>query len=576
MDGKSLSRFIKKSVCLGLSALLMIPACPLPGHATETVGMANETQILKGDVLAIPTKALTRISVTDPLIVDITDAKPEQVTLIGKEPGQTVVFIWDETGKRTIVVRVVAEDLSLVRARIQALLESAGISGVTVRENVYEGKVVLVGDVPDEKIETLQKVIDPFADKVINFVKKEEVVDLIQIDMQVTELATTLTKELGVDWSTGGVGTALTPGWQETLPPQTGELRDLFKIGDFARTNALLATVNALIKEGKARILSKPRLVVMNGKEATLLVGGEIPIKSITTNSSGGTSTQNTEFKEYGVSMAITPTLKDGKVDVVLNVQISDIDSSKPTGNDVAFLTRSAQTQLLLDDKQTIVLAGLIKKRTSEVVSKVPLLGSIPVLGALFRSRKTPVGNEDTEVVISLTPTVIRTSKKVEATALSKMSTYVVPVVETRSVEPAFSEEPLWADKDGRNDEELPVITKNIATVPVTVPENLRPYALAVQQKISSAIAYPYEAQQNGWQGTVKLGLVIKQDGTLSDVYVKESSGYDVFDQDALNTAQILAPYAPFPENMREGEIAIALPIVYSLDSFLKNVAKRN
>jgi protein TonB len=118
------------------------------------------------------------------------------------------------------------------------------------------------------------------------------------------------------------------------------------------------------------------------------------------------------------------------------------------------------------------------------------------------------------------------------------------------------------------------VLTKNAAGLPVTIPATIEPYARSVQEKISSAIAYPYEAQENGWQGTVKLSLVIRKDGSLRDAVIRESSGYDVFDKDALNTAQILAPYNPFPESIAEEQLTITIPIVYSLDSFLKNVAK--
>jgi pilus assembly protein CpaC len=496
----------------------------------------EEMQILKGDIAVVPAKAITRVAISDPLIADVQDAKANEVLVVGNAVGQSTLFIWDASGKRTVLIRVVEEDISIVRVRIEKLLLSAGITSVLASENPYEGKVILTGILPEEKKDTFQQIITPFEEKIINFVGKEAVVeDLVQIDMQVTELSTTLSKELGVDWATGGTP-GLGPQWDETvIPGDTGKFRDLVRIGDFSRTTALTARINALITEGKGKILSKPRLVVVNGKEATFLVGGEIPIRT-TNTTSGGSVQQNVEFKEYGVTLAITPTIRQGKVDIVLNVELSDVDATHSTATDVAFTTRSAQTQLLLDDRQTIVLAGLIKKRDNTQVSRIPLLGAIPILGALFRSKRTPLANEDTEVVISLTPTIVKTSQAVEG------------VFKAQGV-------------SGRLQE----------TAPSAIPQAIAGYAKTVQDKISSTASFPLEAIKNGWQGVVKLEVVITREGALKDVYIKQSSGYDVFDQNALNTAQAVAPFGAFPGDIQREELSLTIPIMYSADVFARN-----
>ena len=555
------TKLFSKFLCLVLTVCQVAIQPAFASFGSDYVDY-QEIQILKGDVYSLTTENLSRVSVTDPNVADINNAKPEEITLIGKEPGRTALFIWDDSGKRTYMVRVVEEDLGLLKTRVASLLESADINGIDIKENSREGKVVLTGSLPEDKLAILESIIDPFADRAINFVKKEDIQDLIQIDMQITELSTTLSKAMGVDWAMGAGG--VSPVFKETLPEATGQFKDLFKLGDFNRTTALVATVTALLKEGKAKILSKPRLVVVNGKEATFLVGGEIPIRTTTSNASGGSSQENVQFKEYGVSMAITPTIKEGKVDIQMNIEISDVDASKSSGQDVAFVTRSAQTRLFLDDRQTIVLAGLIKRIKSEEVSRVPLLGSLPIVGLLFRSKKHPAPDDETEVVISLTPTILRSSKKAVATVVQADPAPAGPPVSFESA--AISDMPPSTT--------APVLTKNAAGLSVMIPAAIEPYARSVQEKISSAIAYPYEAQENGWQGTVKLSLVIRKDGSLRDVVIRESSGYDVFDKDAMNTAQILAPYNPFPESITEEQLTVTVPIVYSLDSFLKNVAK--
>ena len=166
-----------------------------------------------------------------------------------------------------------------------------------------------------------------------------------------------------------------------------------------------------MVQEGKARLISKPRLVVVSGKQASFLVGGEIPVETTTSNTTGSTLTQNTTYTQYGVDVTVTPTLREGKIDIMLNVNIRDIDSSNSSNGNVAFITRSASTDLYMDNKQTIALAGLIKYSDSIQVTGIPILSKIPILGALFRDRKTPSPDTNTEMVIILTPMVL-TDKK--------------------------------------------------------------------------------------------------------------------------------------------------------------------
>lgn len=521
---------------------------------------SEEAGLILGDVFTQPVKELQRVSITDPEIADITDATLEQVSVIGKKVGQTTLFIWDSQGKQTINIRVFEQDLPTIKMRLRTLLESSGIpqiGNVFLQENEQEGKVVLSGSLPESQLTTLNSVVAPFAKDIINLVQKGVNEDLVQIDAQVTELNTTLAKEIGVNWSNDQDGTT-----SVLIQEREVQNQDFFKIGSFMRTSAILAKVNALIQEGKARILSKPRLVVVNGTEARLLVGGEVPIKTASTINDSGVSTSY-EYKEYGVTLTITPTIRNGKVDILMNVEIRDLDKANSMEGNVAFLTRTAQTRLLLDDRQTIVLAGMIRKSVSENTSRVAGLSKIPVLGFLFQNKQVSPASEDREVVIVLTPTVIPAN----AAPLAQMT--IAPGMAGSAVPAGLLFE------GGRNNKSLPVITKNAATVSTRVPEGIEDYASAVQNKISEAIAYPLEAREQGWQGTVKLGLVIRRDGSLRDAFVQESSGYEVFDQDAVNTAHLVAPFPPFSENLLQDRISVNLPIVYSTDKFLKDVAAR-
>lgn len=563
-------KFLSFLFRVGLALLIAgMPVVPVDMVA-EAESFA-EIHMVVGDLYTVDAKGVTKVSVTDPDIADISEAKADSVTVTALSKGQTTLFIWDGNGKNTVVVRVIPEDLTLLRARMESLLESAGITGIQLSENIQQGVVVVSGDLLKEKMPMLEKVLDQFDEAVVNLVKEKISEDMVQIDMQITELSTTLTKELGIDWRTGTqsvnatgqytttFGDSFTPIGLELMPSQNGGL-DMFKVGEFYRAanSALVAKVNALIREGKAQVLSKPRLVVKSGMEASFLVGGEVPIRS-STIVSGGTSTEAVSFKEYGVNLIMTPTIKNGKVDILLNVEISDLDKANYQGNDVAFVTRSASTHLNLDDRQTIVLAGLIKKNKGWQKEKVPFFGSIPLIGLLFRSTKTPTPDAETEVVISITPTVIPGG----TTGKSGNAAVVEPRLQSVSDESAAESSPALGvvrDTSGKA-----AIRSAMKIIPVTVAPELAPYARVIQERISGAIAYPVQAQENGWQGTVKLLLVLRRDGSVREAMIRDSSGYEVIDRDAVNTARLLAPYPVIPINIKGEELALTIPIVYSL-----------
>ncbi|MBP9855482.1 MAG: TonB family protein [Candidatus Omnitrophica bacterium] len=505
--------------------------------AVDTLYM-DEVNMVLGELTQLKVYSLTRLSMTDPEIADILDASDGEVLLIAKNIGQTPLFIWDENGKRVIMINVSGAELSVVKDRIQKLLNDAELDHVYLSVNKNEGKVVITGTVPDYKESQYQDIVSGFDQHIMSLVEQEDIEDLVQVDVQITELNTTLSKSLGIDWS-GGSANGFAINFEEELPEQN-EFKDMFKIGDFSRTDTLLATVNALLEEGMGRILSQPKLVVLSGEPATFLVGGEIPIR--TTTSTGTATQENVQFKEYGVGMTITPTIRKNKIDIVVNLEISDVDASNAVGDDVAFVTRSASTQVFLDDGQTIVLAGLIQHKQSELVKKVPFLGNIPFVGIPFRSRSTPTPDTDTELVISLTPHRIDTGLN-PLTATEKAQKEQAP----RSITPrtVSATEP-----------------KSVSTM---IPDEMKDYVREVQKKISQRIIYPAEAKESGWEGTVKLGLHILSDGTLAYALVKESSGHEIFDDYALDTAKNSAPYDGFPANSDLQELNVTIPIVYSL-----------
>jgi len=562
--------FYKKIFSLALVVFLtglLMPQLSAQESYSDVINMVT------GDIQTVPVNGLTRVSMTNPDVADIADAQSDKVSILGKKAGKTVLFLWDATGKRNVKIRVTSEDLTAVKERVQKILDESSITGVTLEENEDEGKVAVEGTLSKDDKTRLDDILEPYSENLLNLVKEEKNDQLIQVDMQVVEINTTLEQDLGIQWlnsngtsavSTTGAAssatlaaasTGLSLPYDERPPSTNGKIGDFFKIGSFNRNFQLQATVNALLQEGKAKLISKPRLVVVSGKQASFLVGGEIPQQNSTTSTSGNAISSSTTYTQYGVNMTVTPTIKNGKIDVILNVDIRDVDNSSSfkgtTGSTVAFITRTASTDLLMDNRQTIALAGLIKYSASETLTEVPFLSKIPLLGALFRDRSIP-GDSNTEMVIVLTPTVL-TDKKIE----DKQIAMPTPEIKEsyKQFDAKYEHEPLPA---------WPV--PKASPAPVKENSGLGPtieYARMVQLRISRAISYPQAAMGKS-SGTVKLKLHILKNGSLESEDVIDSSGNDILDQDALRAARSAAPFDAFTTGIDQDDMVFTIPIVYN------------
>jgi pilus assembly protein CpaC len=178
-----------------------------------------------------------------------------------------------------------------------------------------------------------------------------------------------------------------------------------FGLDRFIRATFVAPTIDLLIRNGHARVLSSPNLVTMPGTQAKFLVGGEIPyiIPS-------GLNAVNVQFKEYGVKLDITPTiLPDGGVETKITPEVSDLDFQN--GIQVAgyllpsFKTSRITTDVVTKAGESIVMAGLLRRQELRNIDKIPGLGDLPILGKLFRS--TRYQHADTDVVFVMTPEVI-------------------------------------------------------------------------------------------------------------------------------------------------------------------------
>lgn len=497
----------------------------------ESYNITDEISLYVGETKIFPAKTTKRIVIGNPEVADVGKTSDESIFVVAKAVGTTIFIFWDTSGEHDYKIKVMAGDMSDAKRRIDKLISELKLANVYTKANNEEGKVLLLGEVRNqEEKDRIDLTIGELKSKTLDLIKiKDE--GTVEIEVRVLELSKDASRTLGFTWP----GTlTLTEQSGPTTVATTG-FSAIFHISDYTRT-ALSNTIDFLIQEGKARVLSQPKLACLSGKEAELLVGGEKPIFTTAIQATAGSST-SVEYKEYGIKLGIKPTISEkNRIHVSLNVEVSEIGSAEtlgapgaPTARAYPLNKRNVSTELYLNDGQTLAIGGLIKQKKEEDMVKPAGLGDIPVLGALFRKKTTKFGGGfgekgDIELFVTLTPRII-------------------------------------SKTEGATDDYAP--PQEIAEEALDAPALLKNYISDIQSRILNSAYYPPDARELGWEGTVKLSLVLVSDGELKESSILESSSYKILDEAALDAVTRLAPYPSFPSGVELEELKIEVPITY-------------
>ncbi len=513
---------------------------PFKGYVADDVD--EELRLYMGQNKIISVNAPKRVAVGSPSIADVTDITKNELTIVPKASGSTTLIVWDNFGEQSYRLRVFTENTAELKRRIDHMLEKLSLPDVYTTAEDEEGKVVLLGTVKRAADrERIATALGALKDKTLDLIVVKEEESVIEIDVQVIEINRGVQDTLGFTWpSSLNLTEVGSPGISEA-GTTWGKL---FHVVNITR-DAFTLKLDALIKNGKARILSRPRVSCQSGKEAKLLVGGEVPVLSgtVTPGTSGSTSVGATtggsvEYKEYGIILNVRPSIEDsGRIHLNLDVTVSELGDVVSTTYALAYkmTKRTATTELFLDDGQTMALGGLIKKKSTEELNKVPWLSDVPVLGLFFRQKTSSQGwnsdlskADDTELFITLTPRVVSQVKP------------------PKELKPVISGTPVLSDDDIKD----PVVK----------------YAKIIQRKILENLTYPKVAKEAGFQGTVKLSLKLSAQGDLLDAKIKEPSDYRVLNENAVNVSKKISPYPPFPPTIQESQLWVDVPIIYQLE----------
>lgn len=229
---------------------------------------------------------------------------------------------------------------------------------------------------------------------------------LVHIAVEVVEIRNEKARTLGIKWvDTVQVG-ELSYKLTERVPETLTDIPALFTIGEFARWTSLQADIKFLVSKGAARLLAKPKLIAKSGTNAFFHLGGEVPIPL-----QSGFGEVSLEWKEYGTRVYLLPTVIDkSQIGLSIFTEVSDIDPTKGIVSSnlsvPGIITRKASSSVILNDGETLALAGLEKNYKEDTTQGIPLLCDIPIIGHLFSHKY--LKDEKTTVVMFITPTIVK------------------------------------------------------------------------------------------------------------------------------------------------------------------------
>ncbi len=401
------------------------PATSAPSQSV-TAGAAPLRVMVGKSLLINTTERLRRVSVTDPSVADALVVTPTQVLVNGLSPGEVSLLIWDELERSRSFDLRVDVDITAATEEMHRLFPDEQINVTPSRS-----AIVLSGHVTTEDISKHAGALaSAYSKNVVNVLTFGPVgADEVLLEVKFAEVDRTALRQTGFNLFMPGLGNTIatsqtgqfgsvsvtqTPASvtstssSTTVTPATTTTTITNFLNLFvARTDINLgAIIEALHQKNLLQILAEPNLIAVNGKEASFLAGGEFPFPVAQQNASG-IATVTVQFREFGVRLKFTPVIQpNGNIHLHVAPEVSTLDFANAVtvaGTTIpAISTRKAETEFELQDGQSFVIAGLIDNRVTDIASKIPGLGDIPILGNFFRSKSTQKSNSELMVLCTV------------------------------------------------------------------------------------------------------------------------------------------------------------------------------
>lgn len=443
------------AVAVGL-AVALLAVTPTALAQSEAVIQGAESGIAlgvgKGTLVRLP-RPVTDVFVANNKIADVQVKSPSHIYVFGVGGGETSIYATDAGGRVVYSANVrVAQNIDQIKSMLGMTMPAAAIEVTPMN-----GMVLLTGTVANpSEVEEATRLTQAFVGEKTTVVTKLKTAMPVQVNLQVkiAEVSRGLLKEVGVNLlsrdttsgfqfgisrgrNIGSIGNADLSGFPKldasslfglpagslSLPfdPRSGQFifggtafNFLNPVGSNTTLNLagklfgldIASAIDLLEQDGVVSVLAEPNLTALSGETASFLAGGEFPIPTL-----DGNGAVNVEFKEFGVGLAFTPTVLDGnRISMRVRPEVSELsdDGAVRLSNFVipALTTRRAETTIELGSGQSFMIAGLLRNRTNTSTDKTPLLGDLPILGALFKSDRYQ--RNETELVIVITPYLVK------------------------------------------------------------------------------------------------------------------------------------------------------------------------
>jgi pilus assembly protein CpaC len=363
-----------------------------------------------------------RVSIADPKTADFVLTSPYEIYITGKAAGTTTLTLWQDKAGCRVYNLDVSFDISQLKKRLHESLPQETDLSVTATNNALtlSGRVSSASNL--SQVTALASAYAPEG-KINNLVEVRGV-QQVMLEVRVAEMQKSLSRRLGINFGyitdSGKFGISKLAGLTELAKSGDanlgGPLDAPFSTSVSSSVNALLrfnaggytwtGFIDALKSDGLIKVLAEPTLIALSGQEASFLAGGEFPVPV-----PQGLGTVAIDYKQFGVQLKFTPiVLSDNRININVAPAVSELDFSNAvqfSGFVVPGLTtRQAQTVVELGDGQSFAIAGLLRETARDTMDRYPLLGDIPVLGTLFRSRQFQ--KNETELVIIVTPHLVK------------------------------------------------------------------------------------------------------------------------------------------------------------------------
>ena len=403
--------WIRTTAALLIASLLpALPATAQPVPASGEIGLA----VGQGTLLALDRPAAT-VFVADPEIADIQIAGPQSIFVFGQATGRTTLFALDTAGAPIVRREItVGHDLGRLLGILRRSFPGSRITLTSGPKSVLVEGSAASPQEAEAIVRTVQGALGE-GERVINRLTLTAPTQ-VNLRVRVAEVQRSASQKLGINWSAlfnvGEFTFRLFTGAAFTGPGAL--ITDSYGLIGGSIVNAggnydVNALIDAMSREGLARSLAEPNLTAISGETASFTAGGEFPIPVAQDN-----DTTTIEFKPFGVILDFTPTvLSPDRISLRVRPEVSDLSSEgaiEISGFSIPAITvRRVETTVELASGQSLVIGGLLQQSSRDAVEKVPGLGDVPVLGALFTS--SDYRNNESELIVTVTPYIVRPTR---------------------------------------------------------------------------------------------------------------------------------------------------------------------